>query len=91
MNRADLRTASQTYLRAAPKAELHVHLEGAIRPSTMLELARRNGIALADPFGLDVSAIDEILLNGVRYSFLPEPRKRELEATFRAELDRLKR
>ena len=27
----------------APKIELHVHLEGAIRPRTLLEIARRNG------------------------------------------------
>ncbi len=29
-----------------PKIELHVHLEGAIRPHTLLEIARRNGEAL---------------------------------------------
>jgi aminodeoxyfutalosine deaminase len=34
------------YLIAAPKAELHVHLEGSIRPNTLLTLARRNGIQL---------------------------------------------
>ena len=34
------------YVRAAPKAELHVHLEGAIRPTTLLELARRNHVEL---------------------------------------------
>jgi aminodeoxyfutalosine deaminase len=34
------------YLRAVPKVELHVHLEGAIQPATLLTLAERNGITL---------------------------------------------
>lgn len=34
------------YLEATPKAELHVHLEGAIRPQTLLTLARRNRVDL---------------------------------------------
>lgn len=45
---------------------------------------------LATHFGLDVSAIDEILLNSIRYSFLAEQRREELETTFRAELADLK-
>ena len=36
----------ETYLRAAPKVELHVHLEGAIRPATLLALAKQNGVTL---------------------------------------------
>ncbi|HEX3640937.1 MAG TPA: hypothetical protein VHV10_06585, partial [Ktedonobacteraceae bacterium] len=43
-----METASpiQRYLCAAPKAELHVHLEGSIQPATLLTLAKRNGVEL---------------------------------------------
>src|SRR5215467_11951646 len=29
-----------------PKIELHVHLEGTVRPAALLQIARRNGVAL---------------------------------------------
>jgi aminodeoxyfutalosine deaminase len=36
----------QNYIQAMPKVELHVHLEGSIRSSTLLVLAERNGVEL---------------------------------------------
>ncbi len=37
-----------------PKIELHVHLEGAIRPRTLLDIAARNGLSL--PFQTEAEA-----------------------------------
>src|SRR6476661_1051227 len=35
-----------SYIEAAPKAELHLHLEGSIRPATLMQLAKNNGVNL---------------------------------------------
>ncbi|POF30850.1 adenosine deaminase [Roseibium marinum] len=35
-------------IRKLPKAEIHIHLEGAIRPDTAMELAAKNGVGLPD-------------------------------------------
>lgn len=39
-------TRLEPFLLRMPKVELHVHLEGAMRPEVLLELARRNGVDL---------------------------------------------
>ena len=38
--------AIEQFIRRMPKVELHVHLEGAINPATLLKLARRNNVHL---------------------------------------------
>lgn len=42
------------WVRALPKAELHVHIEGTLEPEMMFELARRNGVGL--PYA-DIDAV----------------------------------
>jgi adenosine deaminase len=39
-------TALETFIRAMPRVELHVHLEGAIRPETLLCLAQQHRMEL---------------------------------------------
>lgn len=39
---ATLAQSTLDFIQAMPKAEIHVHLEGAIQPETLLELARRH-------------------------------------------------
>jgi adenosine deaminase len=49
-----------------------------------------NILALYDPLSLSLETIDEILLNGVRHSFLEAQQKQQMEQTFRIEMQRLR-
>lgn len=49
----------ESFIARMPKVELHLHLEGAIRPHTILELAQQNGIELPI-FG--IANIEELFL-----------------------------
>ncbi|GCE79888.1 adenosine deaminase [Komagataeibacter oboediens] len=48
--------ASDTFIEALPKAELHVHLEGTLEPGLKIILARRNGHPLQDMTEDDIRA-----------------------------------
>lgn len=45
---------------------------------------------LADPFNFDLKTINEIILNGVRHSFLTAQEKKSLEAAFKDEMAKMK-
>ena len=41
-----MNAANASVAKPYPKIELHVHFEGTVRPATLLDIARRNGVAL---------------------------------------------
>jgi adenosine deaminase len=84
------------FLLRMPKAELHVHLEGSMRPATLLALARRHGVELpaGDEAGLQrwfrFRSFDhfvEVYLTCSRVLVEPED-FRQLALDFMAEMER---
>jgi adenosine deaminase len=54
----------EQYLRRLPKVELHCHVEGTLRPGTVVELAAKHGIALP------TTQVDEVYRYSTIYEFL---------------------
>ncbi|MEU7895900.1 adenosine deaminase [Nonomuraea sp. NPDC049152] len=46
-----------SWIECLPKVELHVHLEGSLRPATLFALARRNGVDLSAQSPDDLAAL----------------------------------
>lgn len=59
----------QDFIRSLPKVELHDHLDGGLRPSTVIELADEIGYEL--PCGKDVAEVDAWFRRGADRRSLP--------------------
>ena len=49
----------KSFIYNMPKAELHLHLEGTIQPSMLLEMAQRNGVDLPYKTEAEVAAAQD--------------------------------
>ena len=77
----------EALIRAMPKVELHVHLEGTFEPELMFSIGRRNGVVL--PYASVEEALTraEIVTlgeNAIESAFLDEAGRRGLRAELNA-------
>ena len=96
----DITPTSNIYLGVYPSYTAHPLLQlhaagipitiGTDDPPLFNTTLNQEVMLLATTFGLNVAAIDEILLHGVRYSFLPEQYRKNMEEMFRVEMAELK-
>ncbi len=83
----------RAFFAALPKAELHLHLDGSVRPATVLDLARRDGVPLPtdDPARLEayLEASDDCrsLLEYISYFQLPIAVMQTVEALERVTVE----
>jgi len=59
------RRLRRNLLLALPKTDLHVHLDGSLRPGTLLELAKEQGVRLAVKTPADLQGFLDELTQGV--------------------------
>jgi len=65
-----------------PKVELHCHVEGTVRPGTVLELARKAGRPL--PVDDPVAEMGRIAIEGIESTWLDDTERHALRAEFEA-------
>ena len=65
-----------------PKVELHVHREGSNQPPMFNTTLTNEYLQIANTFGFGVDTLEQLVLNGVRATLLPQPEREEMVRQF---------